>query len=466
MNRIISYCMVIVAVLLAFSNGSAAAQPDIVIFMTDQQNFRAMSCAGTSGIDTPTMDGLAKEGVRFTHAFCATPQCSPARAATWTGLYPHRTGVMGNVHSPKQATPAGQSPSMDHNVTSIGKIFTAAGYETVYFGKWHLGGNLGKHGFKVHDTKQARGRPLSQRAVDYLRKRSARSIALRPLLMVVSYINPHDIYYLERQSDIKIRSQIRLPLSMADDLLTKPLPQSTYRDRDQGVQQRNYTGEDWQRYLSYYHQLTEGVDAEIGMVLKEVRQHCSDLLTVFVSDHGDLAGAHGVGFKGPMMYEELVRVPMIVNWPGKIEPSVCGELVGQIDILPTLCDLADVKSPKNMDGKSLRPLLFDRTSSKPAWRDAVFCEYYGKQDWRVPIRMVRTKRHKYVRYLKFGEELYDLLKDPHEQTNLARAAEYVSVRKQLSEKLDRWIVQTQDPFNRLTVVEKKGTNTRSILFLH
>ena len=95
-----------VATILAFSNSLAGAQPDIVIFLTDQQNFRAMSCSGTLGINTPTMDGLAKEGVRFTHAFCATPQCSPARAAVWTGLYPHRTGVMGNTHR-RKGLPAG-----------------------------------------------------------------------------------------------------------------------------------------------------------------------------------------------------------------------------------------------------------------------------------------------------------------------------------------------------------------------
>ncbi|MHC4673992.1 MAG: sulfatase family protein, partial [Planctomycetota bacterium] len=321
------YCLLIISAAIGVCSFClAAVPPDIVIFMTDQQNFTAMSCTGTPGISTPTMDGLAKEGVRFSHAFCATPQCSPARAAFWTGRYPHRTGVMGNTHRIEDL-PAGQSPPLDPNIPNMGQVFSAAGYETVYLGKWHLGSHPSKFGFQEVDTKNVRGRSLSERAIDYLRQRSRRRGRHRPLLMIVSYINPHDIYYLKREPRVKIRPAIRLPVNLADDLSTKPLPQRQYRDRDQAKEQNGYTGQDWRRYISYYYQLTESVDAQIGLVLKEFRRHCHNSLVVFVSDHGDLAGAHGVGFKGPMMYEELVRVPLIISWPDRIAPAVCSELV-------------------------------------------------------------------------------------------------------------------------------------------
>ncbi|UCD28165.1 MAG: sulfatase-like hydrolase/transferase [Planctomycetota bacterium] len=461
MYRIFVHLLLIASAIFICSASSIASSPDIVIFLTDQQNFRAMSCTGTPGLHTPTMDGLAKEGVRFTHAICATPQCSPARAALWTGLYPHRTGVMGNVFGQGEI-PAGQSPPLDSNIAGMGKIFSSAGYETVYFGKWHLGSDPGQHGFEVHSTRKARGRPLTRLAISYLKKRGRREGKLRSLLMIVSYINPHDIYYIVRSGDkapeVSVRREIRLPLNISDDLLSKPLPQRNFRDRDQGIALMHYTEQDWRRYLSFYYQLTEGVDREMGLVLQTLRRHSSDSLVAFLSDHGDLAGAHGLGFKGPMMYEELVRVPFIISWPGSIKPAVRKELVSQVDLLPTLCDLAGVQVPKDIDGKSLRPLLFGASMSQPVWRDAIFSEYYGKQNWRAPIRVVRTGSYKYIRYLKYGEELYDLKKDPHELTNLTDSPEHRHIKKELSARLERWMIETRDPFSQLTVRDKMGRN--------
>jgi len=435
-----------------------ATFPDIVIVFTDQQNFKAISCAGTAGIHTPNIDGLAAEGVRFTHAVCATPQCSPTRSALWTGRYPHRTGVMGNVSSRKEI-PAGQSGPLDSEVPSIGKVFSAAGYETVYFGKWHLGNGerLNQHGFETYNTKIVRGRELTEQVVEYLQKRSNRSTALRPLLMIISYVNPHDIYHITRKPGPKVleRSGIHLPASWSDDLLTKPLPQRQFKHNDQGIALSHYAEQDWRRYISYYYQLTEGVDAEIGLVIKTLRQQSPGSLVVFTSDHGDLAGAHGLGFKGPMMYEELVRIPLIFSWPDKLKPSICNELVNHVDLLPTLCDLAGVKSPKEMDGMSMKPLLFAKTGEKIQWRDVVFSEYYGKQNWRAPIRMARTKTHKYIRYRKYGEELYDLTRDPHELNNLADSKNYQKIKKMLSHRLDEWMIKTKDPFNQLVPADKK-----------
>jgi arylsulfatase A-like enzyme len=407
---------------------SDATRPDIVIVLTDQQRADAFGAAGTSELQTPAMDRLAAQGVLFTRAFAATPQCSPSRAALLTGRYPHRTGVMGNT-APK-GPPAGMSEALDRTLPTLGRVFTAAGYETAYFGKWHLGGTPGEYGFAVHDSAIG-DRTLARDVVAFLRQR-ADGARRKPLVLVVSWL---------------------------DHLGTKPFPQRHYLQDDQG---RPFVGADreiWRRYRAFYNGLVEKVDREIGSVLAALPQGRVAPITVFSTDHGDLGGSHGLPYKGPAMYEELVRVPLVISWPGRLRPARSDALVSLIDLLPTLCDLAGVPAPEGIDGISLRPVLDGRTrqpSDSRGAREMVFAEYYGKQSWRVPIRMVRTAQWKYVRYLHYGEELYDLAADPGELRNLARDAGAARERARLARALDEWIRRTVDPFLQLTVTDRSG----------
>ncbi|HEV8130290.1 MAG TPA: sulfatase-like hydrolase/transferase [Acidobacteriota bacterium] len=426
--------------------------PDIAIFLTDQQRADAMGIAGRPGLHTPAMDRLAQEGVRFTNAFCATPQCSPSRAALLSGRYPHRTGVMGNVEARESA---GQSAPLDPQISSLGKIFSQAGYQTAYFGKWHLGNGPRLHGFDIDGSGD--GRAVAAGVINFLNKRSAASGMRRPLLLFVSWLNPHEIYQIAGQVDTSgLRlAGLSLPQSLSDDLSQKPVPQRLYLQEDQGKPFRSYTANDWLRYIAFYNSLVEKVDQEIGRVLQALRSQLPNVLVVFSSDHGDLGGAHGLPFKGPAMYEELVRVPLIISWPGKIRPAVKDELVSNIDVLPTLCELAGLRPPESIDGVSLQPLLTGgRDTFKP--HEMIVSEYYGKQNWRVPIRMLRTNHWKYVRTLHYGEELYDLQHDPHELHNLATMGQQQETRKRLSERVERWMKQTQDPFLGLTVTDRAG----------
>ncbi len=455
MSGMLVQCLLAVSIVTA-PGDARDDRPDTAILFTDQQRADTMGVAGTPGVRTPTMDALAREGVRFTHAFCATPQCSPARAALLTGRYPHRTGVMGNV--PASKVPAGQSPPLDPAIPGLGKVFAAAGYETAYFGKWHLGGNPGRHGFAVHEGARLQGADVASRTVNFIDSRVKGVDKRRPLLLMASWINPHDIYHIRRAEKraFPIDPNARVPASVDDDLPTKPFPQRHYLAEDQGKPFRECSHEQWRRYVSFYNHLTQKVDAEIGEVIGALRRRNPQTLIVFTSDHGDLGGAHGLPFKGPAMYEELIRIPLIVSWPGKLEPLVTNALVSHIDILPTLCDLAGIDAPEGMDGMSMRPILSSDPRRRPVWRDAVFAEYYGKQNWRVPIRMVRTGTWKYVRYARYGEELYHLTADPHELTNLATTAEHRTTRQRLADRLDRWMEQTGDPFPKLTVTDRKG----------
>ncbi len=428
-------------------------RPDVVLLLTDQQRFDAMGLAGSPGFETPAIDALAREGVWFSHAFVATPQCSPTRASLLTGRYPHRTGVMGNV-AEGQLVPKGMSAPLEASIPSLGTIFRSAGYQTAYFGKWHLGGDPNRHGFEVRETRPQH-EDLTQRVLEFLTQRKDQR-ERRPLLLVVSWINPHEIYGIEDRHDFGDLTRVVLPESRADDLTGKPRPQRVYRDEDQGRPFRRANDETWRQYARLYQRLTRQVDAEIGNVIARLRSENPATLIIFSSDHGDLGGAHGLPFKGPAMYEELVRVPLIVSWPPRIKPNVVDALVSSIDVLPTLCDLSGIAIPNGMDGCSLRPLLEATDPAKVAWRDAIFVEYFGKQAWRVPIRMIRTRTWKYVRYLHDGEELYDLERDPHEVVNLADSAEHMDIRRALSECLDRWMKQTDDPFPRLGVTDRQG----------
>jgi choline-sulfatase len=441
--------ILLLALLPAAGQQSAPSLPDILIVLTDQQRADAMGDA--PGLHTPSMNQLAREGVRFNRAYCATPQCSPSRAALLTGRYPHRTGVMGNVA--ERGTPAGQSPPLDPTIPGLGRLLTNAGYETAYFGKWHLGKDPGLYGFETHQA--SRGHELAEPVLKFLSARRETGQKRRPLFLMVSWLNPHEIYGIQQSPAVTLRADSSLPKNLVDDLSQKPPPQRIFLEEDQGKPFRAYTRDDWKRYQAFYHDLTERVDAEIGQVVRKTRTDNANTLVVFSSDHGDLGGAHGLPFKGPAMYEELVRVPLVISWPGKVSPAVSNALVSNLDILPTLCEAAGIKPPGDIDGRSLLPILIGKTQISN-WRDAVFVEYYGKQDWRVPIRMIRTASWKYVRYLHYGEELYDLAGDPHELRNLASSKEHDAKRKELGARLDRWMTETRDPFQKLTVTDRAG----------
>jgi choline-sulfatase len=272
---------------------------------------------------------------------------------------------------------------------------------------------------------------------------------------MVSWLNPHDIYGALTEhapADEKMASVV-LPHNLVDDLKGKPFPQRHYLEEDQG---KPYVGADrnvWRRYRAFYNGLVETVDREIGSVLGAVGGGGAPPITVFSSDHGDLGGSHGLPYKGPAMYEELVRIPLVISWPGHIRPARSDALVSLIDVLPTLCDLAGVAPPRDLDGTSLKPVL-----ERPAAgvRNVVFSEYFGKQDWRVPIRMARSAQWKYVRYLTDGEELYDLEGDPGELRNRASDATAASQTARLARELDDWLRRTADPFPTLTTTDRAG----------
>lgn len=437
---------------LAQQGQSRRDRPNVLFIFTDQQQIAAMSAAGNGALHTPAMDWVANEGVRFTRSFCSTPQCSASRASILTGRYPHSAGVVTN-------TEAIGGRSLDPRIPTVGSVFRTAGYETAYFGKWHLGKSPIGHGFeKVDVGGGGQGEPIVSRAVEFINQGRE-----RPFLMFLSFINPHDIYGFQKIAEQITMGQrkIVLPPSRSDDLSTKPAPQRRYRDEDQGTGTKGFSDEDWRKYLEVYCYLTEKVDAEIGQILDGLRARKLDRQTVvvFTSDHGDLGGAHGMPFKGPCMYRELVEVPLAICWPGVIARGrVNDEIVSNVDLFPTLCELAGIAIPEGVQGMSIRPLVEGRKPDR--WREFVIAEYYSKQRWANPIRMLQTKRWKYVRYRRWGEELYDLERDPNEMKNLTHdlpaSGEIRETRGRLAALLDGWMRETGDDFDKLEPTDRNG----------
>ena len=375
--------------------------PNILLFMTDQESALLPGPAAL-----PNRKRLLDGGAVFTNAFCNTPQCSPARSSLMTGLEPHRTGVLTNVDG------ASVGKGLKASTPTLASVAKAAGYATGYFGKWHLGnqsGGLQQFGWDTFDTGS--DEDVSAKAAAWIRKQKG------PWLAWVSVLNPHEIYSLEQ---VKLREGVKPPFSGLADLESKPAEQREFIDKDQGKAVVHYKREDWLRYRSYYLELLEKTDACLGTVLDAVPLAPSIL--AYTSDHGDALGEHGLPFKGPFMYEELIRIPMIVKAQGRIRAGERDELTTQADLPRLIAMLAGL-------GGLLRPELT---------RDAVFLEYYAKQKWVNPIRTIRTRRFKLNWYDRGNRELYDLLKDPHETNNLAADADFASVRKDLENRLNRW----------------------------
>ena len=434
-------------------------RPHIVVVLTDQQQGAMIGCAGMPGLHTPAMDRLAANGVRFSRAFCTTPQCSPSRSSLLTGLYPHRTGVRSNI--PDTTFGPTQLPT---DLPQLGRTLHDAGYQTAYFGKWHLGAaenpasDPRAYGFdhcvptRLHSQVESED-DLAADAATFLRDYRGGE----PLLLVASFNDPHGVYGLRQVREKLAIEAMTLPENFADDLRDKPAPQRIYRDEDQPAD-LPLDEATTLRYRAWYARMVERADGYLARIVGAVEANAvlsGRTIVVFASDHGDLAGAHRLPFKGPCMYEELIRVPFLIAGPSIAAGVVRDELVTLADLFPTLCALAGIAAPPDLDGASLAPLLHAGGATVP-WRDAVVGEYHGKQRWSCPIRMIRTATHKFTLYRTGERELYDLVRDPGELDNLAGQATYRALEAGLADRLHAWMAEHEDDFGRQVVTDRSG----------
>lgn len=427
-------------------------QPNVLLLLTDQQTLRAMSAYGNPHLHTPHMDSLAAAGLRFGISYCTSPVCGPSRSSIVTGCMPHETGVDLNGETPDPAIP------------NLGQIFRDAGYKTAWTGKWHLPASYPRPpdgtipGFDClhvpEGTKFTLGEQtdpaVADQAVAFLRKRHD-----RPWLLAVSLHNPHDICWTVRESraappNLDLFPPLPDNFSIATDepeFLADCRKPKTY-----GVEQQ-YTADwdetRWRSYLYTYYRLTEQVDRSIGRILEVLRKQELEqsTLIVFTSDHGEGVAGHQFVVK-LTPYDGAASVPLVIAWKGVI-PAGCEDSthpVSGIDIVPTVCDYADVTLPKPVTGVSLRPIIEDPTASG---RGFAVCELspFRTQPHRKG-RVLRTTQYKYIAFTdgERPEMLFDMHDDPGETRNLARKAAHRDELLRHRELLVRWIEQTNDDF--------------------
>ena len=325
-------------------------------------------------------------------------------------------------------------------------------YETVYAGKWHLPKTYTYSipGFKVINTGLSGAGyicdPVVSRSCEaYIRNRPTD----QPFLMVASFMQPHDICEWFRLNT-ECPEQLRYP-ELKDQL--PPLPanfdydkqepervRTTRLTRDPFVGKKKWNQQQWRYYQWSYYRHIEMVDAEIGRLLDALEEtnRLQDTLIVFTSDHGE-GLAHHQTVRKSILYDEAVRVPLIVSWPGQIKQRyTCRNTpVSGLDILPTLCDYAGIPIPEKARGISLRPVL----DGKPLERAYVVSEVSSNTG-----RMVRTKRYKYIKYIDDPvDQLFDMEKDPDEKFNLAVKSEYAEVIREHRRMLTTWENQLEVP---------------------
>lgn len=401
------------ATLPAAALAQPTAPPNIVVFMTDQESALLPGPASL-----PHRQSLLQNGIQFRHAFCNTPQCSPARAALLTGLEPHRAGVLTNIDT------GSLGRTLDPSIPTLAHVLKKAGYETAYFGKWHLSStNQGIRDYGFDSYQNGSDSAMAASAAAWMRGRKA------PFLAWISLLDPHHIYDIpKRLTSVKPRPGVRPPLSGLENLDGKPAEQREFVDKDQGRQTRNFSREDWLRYRSLYLELVEKTDNLLGTVRDGIANPASTCFA-YTSDHGDALGEHGLSYKGPFMYEELLRIPFLLSGAG-LKRRLRHDLVRQTDLAPTLAALAGVRWPSRTDGRNL---LQDTKGP-----DAVLLEYYSKQKWVNPIRTIRTRRWKLNWYDRGAKELYDLERDPAERINLAGRSSHTAIQATLEARIRSW----------------------------
>lgn len=458
--------------------------PNILWVCTDQQRFDTIEGLNNPHIRTPNLRNFMDQAVTFTHAFVQNPVCSPSRASFLTGRYPHTTGLRAN----------GQRIRGSERLVT--RILADAGYECGLAGKLHLSpcanGRVenriddGYHQFwwshDITDTWPGRnmwrewlksrgvawpappdtpawGVPIDARftqtvwcadiAIQFLRAQRD----FGPWLMSVNMFQPHHPFwpareYYERYDPARLPA----PAYHEGELDSKTPYQRVDHVGAYGGSGLAFTKTDdltRRRITAAYYAMIEQADHEFGRMLKALEEsgQAENTVVIFMSDHGEMLGDHGIYWKGPYFYDCAIRVPLIIRWPGQYKAGLRSDaLVEMVDLAPTLLDAAGIPIPKGVQGRSLTGLL---RGERTEHRDSIYVEHYDSTFLYDPPPMatsIRTRTHKLTYYhgLEAGE-LYDLGKDPSEFENLWSNPRARDVREAMLLKLAGRMTETVDP---------------------
>ena len=485
---------------LAALTGSAFAgqQPNIVFIFTDDHCQQALSAYDSTRMTTPNMDRIAKEGMRFDRCYVTNSLCGPSRAVIQTGKYSHINGFMDN------------NQQFNADQQTFPKLLHAAGYQTAVIGKWHLVATpQGYDYFDVLKGQGPYYNPPMLRGgieavatehkhtgytTDIIRDKALAWLKEgrdpgKPFMLMFQHKAPHRNWqpapkYLNWLDDVEMPEPetlwddysnraspasnqamtIREHLNESDLKLTAPgnLTEEQRAAWDAAYDPKNkaylemrdrMTPEEivkwkYQRFVKDYLRCVKSVDDAIGAVLDYLDEAglADNTVVMYSSDQGWYLGEHG-WFDKRWMYEESMKTPLLVRWPGTVKPgSVNRDIVSNLDFAETFLDIAGVDVPSDMQGRSLAPILKGQTPGD--WRQTFYYHYYEFPGAHDVARHygVTNGEQKLIHYYQVGEwEMFDLTKDPNELKSVYGEPEYAGVRKRLEAELDRLRKQYQLP---------------------
>lgn len=442
-------------------NTSQSKSPNIIFILTDDQRFDAIGYAGNKFVETPEMDNLAKAGTYFNTAIVTTPICAASRTSIITGLYER-------AHNFNFQTGNVRDEYMDN---SYPRLLKDNGYYTGFYGKYGTRYNDLHKQFDEYESydrnnrfKDKRGyyyktidkdtvhltRYTGQKALDFIDNVTTE----KPFCLSLSFSAPHahdgapDQYFWQAETD-KLLENTTIPgPDLADDKYFLAQPKIV-RDGFNRLRWtwRYDTPEKYQHSLKGYYRMISGIDLEITKVRNKLKEKGLDKNTVIIvmGDNGYFLGERQMAGKW-LMYDNSIRVPLIVFDPRVNIHQDVDDMVLNIDVPQTILDLAGIKAPNTWQGKSLMPLVKQETNTIA--RDTILIEHIWDFSEIPPSEGVRTQEWKYFRYVndKTIEELYNLKKDPKEINNLIGKKKYKKVADNLRAKLEELIKINSNEF--------------------
>lgn len=420
-------------------------KPNIIIMITDQQ--QKYTTEPNSSCLMPNIDFLRSEGISFSKAYTTNAICSPARASLMTGLLPHNHGMVDCTHNVDD-----YRASFRESKCMISQQLKNEGYRLGYFGKWHIerSHELERFGFDEYETErdlpefqktmidavkisqpgyndkvlcgvyeesgeETEEHYLYTKGIDFI-KRNAQDHD-KPWCLFVSTYAPHDPYVVPKEYyDLYNPDDLELPDNFYDDMKDKPgiyrRIKRVWKDMDSG---------DYKQAMACYYAYCTLVDTQIGRIMQALEEtgQANDTIVVFLTDHGDMMGGHGLFCKGVFPFEEVYHIPLFIKWPqSQMKGYTSNVLMNLHDVAPTLLEMAGCRGMSDIDGESIVPYL---KGEKEESAKSAFAEFHGQRLFYTQ-RIIWRDHYKYIFNGFDNDEFYDLETDPGEMSNLIEDA--------------------------------------------